>query len=130
MPLPDRCVLLVDDDEDFLLLWRLVLAGDGRFPCVVSTTQPEDVVDRLDVLQPAVILSDMYMPVLSGADLARAVRSRRPSIPVILTSAAHGAESEAISCGAAAFIDKSRTTADALPALIIEVLEAADSACA
>jgi FixJ family two-component response regulator len=119
-----RCVVLVDDDEDFLLLWRLVLGGDPRFPCVEAMSDPVEALERIGVLRPAVLVTDMYMPGMTGLDLLHNVRIRFPSTAVIVTSAVPDVEVAATRAGAAAFLDKSDDAIHRLPVLLLGVLDA------
>jgi CheY-like chemotaxis protein len=81
-----RTVLLVDDEAGVRraagrLLersgYRVVVAGDGA-----------EAVDRLEELagQVDVVVTDMIMPRMDARDLVATIRSRWPSIPVVLST--------------------------------------------
>ena len=47
-------------------------------------THPEDALKNLPSLQPGIIITDYYMPGMSGLDLIRAVQPLLPQIPCVL----------------------------------------------
>lgn len=57
-------VLLVEDDVDLLEMAELVLQNEG-FP-VVTATSGRRALSRLEVVEPALIITDMMMPELDG----------------------------------------------------------------
>lgn len=63
---------------------------------------------------PDIVITDLQMPEMNGLELVREIRSRYPSLPVILTTA-HGSEevaAEALRSGAASYVPKRATAAD------------------
>ncbi|HKL48689.1 MAG TPA: ATP-binding protein, partial [Desulfuromonadales bacterium] len=77
-------ILLVDDEEDLVFAGRKMLERVGYD--VVVTTDGRQALD-LFRHQPSrfdLILTDLTMPHLTGADLAREVLRIRPDIPIIL----------------------------------------------
>jgi CheY-like chemotaxis protein len=109
----DIRVLVVDDSAiDRRLAGRLVessngmvavYAGDGRE--ALATLEPEP---------PAVVLTDLQMPEIDGLELVKEIRSRHPSIPVVLMTA-YGSEETAIlalQAGAASYVPKSALARD------------------
>jgi PAS domain S-box-containing protein len=81
-----RRVLVVDDEEDVRVLVRKTLelsgfvvetAPDGRAALDLFRTKPEEF---------ALVLLDLTMPRLSGADTFREMRQIRPDVRVVLTS--------------------------------------------
>ena len=81
---PPPCILVVDDEElvrDLLAHfletkgYRVLSAGDGRHALEIFRRQPVDLV-----------LSDVYMPGLSGLQLLAAVKDLNPRVPVVLIS--------------------------------------------
>src|SRR5688572_7153966 len=85
-PLERARVLLVDDDERNLLALREVLDDLAE---VVTATSGEEALRHLLKGEFAVILLDVYMPVMDGYETASIIRSRDQSkrIPIIFLSA-------------------------------------------
>lgn len=80
-------VLVVEDDRDIAALLRFVLEDAGYQVCEASDGR--EALHLLAQVQPAVVLSDIVMPIMSGIELARAMRqdSALRSIKVVLMSA-------------------------------------------
>ncbi len=76
-------VLLVDDDVDVADAVRAVLAERGYR--VAVATNAEEALAAVEGRAVDLVLSDVTMPGgLSGIELARAIRERRPALPVVL----------------------------------------------
>ena len=100
-------ILVVEDDEDVLasLTWVLtakhvdvVGAPDGA-TALRALKKHEDV---------GLVLLDLYLPGLSGAEVLERIVTRRPDLPVIVMSgfAREGEEDDLIRAGAAGFLPK------------------------
>jgi len=84
-PAGPRHVLLVDDEAPLRRLAAVALERAG-----LKVTQAEDGDEALEMLEhgllPHALVSDIAMPGLDGLALARAARSRRPDLPILLVS--------------------------------------------
>lgn len=110
---PSVRVLLVDDDADFLVIWRLLLAQDDRFGPVDEAESGEDALSRLrSSVRPDAVVSDVRMGAVSGFDVLDVVRRTYPGTPVVLTSGTDGLSAEALGRGATAFFAKADTTSE------------------
>lgn len=101
------CVLIVEDQEDFLELLKLVLEGEGYY--VAAAEDGEKAIELLKQFRPAVIVTDLMMPKVSGIDLIRYVRQRQElsKIPIIAASAAQtDSLNEAMQAGANEMVKK------------------------
>ncbi|MFC7226891.1 PAS domain S-box protein [Salinirubellus salinus] len=99
-------VLCVDDDEHTLLLLAEHLDEVGLDP--VTTSDPEEAVERAREPDVECVVSDYAMPEWSGMDLLEAVRQYRPNVPFVLFTG-HGSESlasEALGAGATDYVLK------------------------
>jgi CheY-like chemotaxis protein len=86
---PPIHVLVVDDDDDVRLTLELVLEADGfRVSVARNGVEALAEVDRID--QPAVMLLDLRMPVMSGWDVLDALRreGRLEKVPIIICTSA------------------------------------------
>jgi CheY-like chemotaxis protein len=103
---PSPLVLVVDDEADVRMLIQRLLArarpdaifqpaADGRTALTLGLQ-----------LAPALIISDVSMPIMSGIDLATALRAAGVQAPLILLSADPGHEQNALAAGADSFIFK------------------------
>lgn len=72
-------ILVVDDEHSFGALLGHTLKRLGHKPVV--TTHPED---ALELLTPDVdaVITDIDMPVMTGVELAKAIRARRNEMPI------------------------------------------------
>ncbi|WOI45774.1 sigma 54-interacting transcriptional regulator [Acidovorax sp. BLS4] len=86
-------ILVVDDDADMLRLLSLRLQGAGYE--VTAVTSAEAALAQLDIDRPQLVLSDVRLPGRDGLALFDEVRSRHPSLPVILLTA-HGTIPDAV----------------------------------
>jgi two-component system, OmpR family, response regulator len=77
-------VLIVDDEPHVrqLLADFLTTVGDE----VAAAATGEEALEVVPIFQPDVILTDMVMPGLSGADVLNALRRAGVTVPVILIS--------------------------------------------
>lgn len=118
-------VLLVDDNDDFLTMWKLLLRHDSRISSIRTAQSGEDAVRQL-VLDgpPSVVFADIWMDGLSGYDLVDFVKRTYPDTPIVLTSAAEGTRDEALRRGATAFVPKAQATSEQLSDLLWEYVSA------
>ena len=79
-------VLVVDDHPAVALALRIAFKRDRRFELAGSAATAAEGLERLDGQD--VVLLDLHLPDLAGAELVRAFRERAPSTPLILHSAA------------------------------------------
>lgn len=99
-------VLVADDDPDIRTLVRLRLERSGY--TVVSAADGAEALDLALASNPDVAILDVSMPSLTGFEVARALRDRRVTFPVILLTA-RAMESDVRQggdAGAAAYITK------------------------
>jgi CheY-like chemotaxis protein len=82
-----KTVLIVDDELGIVEVLEFIL-GDAGFR-VISALNGEDALARLKQDTPDLIVLDLMMPIMGGAEVLKAMRRDRTysTIPVILTSA-------------------------------------------
>ncbi|HCS44483.1 MAG TPA: hybrid sensor histidine kinase/response regulator [Pseudomonas sp.] len=84
-PVPRLCVLVVDDDSLVLTSTCLLLEDLGHR--VVSAVSGSLALKAIDA-EPAIdlVITDMAMPQMNGAQLAQAIRIQKPDLPIILAT--------------------------------------------
>jgi len=76
-----RTVMVVDDDPVMLEMLMKILGTDNYD--LLSATSSEQALMMLDTHMPDLLVTDLMMPGLSGAELADMVRARYPAIRVL-----------------------------------------------
>lgn len=84
MPDSKAVILCVDDEPNSLVLRKLVLQNAGYE--VITANSARCALDVLASRQIDLVLSDQLMPGQTGTELARQIKDRWPSLPVILIS--------------------------------------------
>ncbi len=92
-PAHQASLLVVDDDADMLRLLSMRLHAAGYR--VSTAASAEAALAQLDIERPQLVLSDVRLPGRDGLALFDEVRSRHPSLPVILLTA-HGTIPDAV----------------------------------
>jgi len=87
MPLPDRPILVVDDDAKIVRLVRTYLERDG-FSVVTAADGPA-ALDAIERHRPALVILDLMLPELDGRAVVRAVRrdDEAAATPILILSA-------------------------------------------
>jgi DNA-binding response OmpR family regulator len=86
-------ILVVDDEREIRDLLRDFLARKAYDVLVVSTG--EEALEAVPAFRPDVVLVDMVLPGLSGADVLIALRRAGSTVPVILITGTEIAAGEA-----------------------------------
>ncbi|HEY7969753.1 MAG TPA: response regulator transcription factor [Candidatus Limnocylindrales bacterium] len=86
-PLPERPILVVDDDAKIVRLVRTYLERDG-FSVVTAADGPA-ALDAIERHRPALVVLDLMLPELDGRAVIRAVRSddAAAATPILILSA-------------------------------------------
>jgi NarL family two-component system response regulator LiaR len=111
--------MIVDDHTVVRGGLRFFLLAFGDIELVAEASNGQEALDLCDQHRPDVILMDMFMPGMSGAEATRAIRARYPQIQVIaLTSFSEGdLVQQALQAGAIGYLIKD-TPVDELAAAI------------
>jgi CheY-like chemotaxis protein len=90
----DITILCIDDEEIPRTLRKLILQKQGyQVVTAASGAEALEVLDRENI---DLVLSDQMMPGMTGTELAKSVKSTRPTMPVILISGVNEIPAEAI----------------------------------
>lgn len=116
-------VLLVDDEEDFVetLAERLELRGFA--PAVAMNGR--SALEQLEAHSPQIMILDLKMPGMSGLEVLRETKRRKPELPVVMLTG-HGSDlerDEALASGAKTYLQKP-VDIDSLSKLISETASA------
>ena len=99
-------MLLVDDNDDVREMVKLVLR-ETPIEIVAEAENGQEAVDRVRELSPDVVLMDILMPVMTGIEATRIIRSEFPKVVVIgFTASGTTQMSEMVDAGAAAVFEK------------------------
>jgi DNA-binding NtrC family response regulator len=86
IPRPDGTILVVDDENGMRLALREVLRRAGW--CVALAEDGQQALQELDRLDDVrLLITDFRMPGMTGLELLRQVRERRPALPLIMMTA-------------------------------------------
>lgn len=77
-------ILLVDDDNDILLLLAKWLTNDGFN--VITASSAEEAITKIEISQPKLVITDLFMGGMSGMELLAKVHGENPLLPVIMLS--------------------------------------------
>lgn len=87
MPKPESDVVFVVDDEELITSSLGQILSREGFE-VFGFTNPLHALDRMQTVEPALLISDVMMPQLNGIDLAIQTKIVRPECGILLFSAA------------------------------------------
>jgi len=106
-------VLIVDDSAAIRKVIRELFSREGDFEVCGEAENGEQAIEMAQRIRPALIVTDLSMPVMNGLDETKILRKRMPDLPVILYSAHIDAfvEKEALAAGASAVVPKSEVVA-------------------
>lgn len=109
-------LLVVEDDDDIRATMTELLSSEG-YP-VLDARNGEEALDLLRHAEPLpeLILLDLMMPVMSGAEFCAAVHDdpRLKDIPIVLLSASSQIHKSAVELGAAGVVSKPMSLGDLL----------------
>jgi len=101
-----RKILLADDDPGSLEGLRFLLESWGYV--VATAPNGAAALSRLPAVAPALVITDLIMPEMTGLDLLESIQRGGPVVPVIIMTAHGNLEyrRRAVEKGAAAFLSK------------------------
>ncbi|MGH7503987.1 MAG: sigma-54-dependent transcriptional regulator [Longimicrobiales bacterium] len=99
-------ILIIDDEQSMLDAVGILLRSEGF--ATETYQNAREAMDRLDEIQPDLVLSDIRMPSMSGTEVLETVRRRDPLVPVILMTAQASLQSavKAVNEGAFYYLQK------------------------
>ena len=106
-------VLIVDDSAAIRKVICELFTREGDFEVCGEAENGQQAIEMAQRIKPALIVTDLSMPVMNGLDETKILRKLMPEIPVILYSAHIDAfvEKEALAAGASAVVPKSEVVA-------------------
>lgn len=106
-------VLIVDDSPAIRRVMCELFAREGDFEVCGEAENGQRAIEMAQQFKPALIVTDLSMPVMNGLEETKILRKLMPEIPVILYSAHIDAfvEKEALAAGASAAVPKSDVVA-------------------
>lgn len=112
-------VVVVDDHEIARRGIRSVLAGNSDLEIVAEVRDGEEAVERVQAIEPDIILLDISLPGMSGIEAARNIRKVSPACRIIFVSQHDSLllAKDALLAGASAYVVKSDAGRDLLAAI-------------
>ena len=122
MPDPKHEILIVDNEDAVRNSLALLLQSSGYH--VTTAINGFDALLRMKMQVPAILISDLNMPQMSGFEFLSVVRRRFPQVSVIAMSGAYES-GEAVPGGviADAFYPKGRSNPEALLRMVADLIQ-------
>ena len=111
--------LLVDDQASFREAMHILLELDSSVEVVAEAANGEEALKLTTEHMPQVVLMDLQMPVMCGAEATRRIRDRHPGIRVLVLSVFDQEKDvfEALRAGASGYILKNTPMAQMMDAI-------------
>src|SRR5438552_7338009 len=77
---------IVDDHQIVIDGLKSLLMGHDQFAVALECTQPQQMMDMLDKKRVDILLTDVMMPGMNGAELSKAVHGKFPAIKILALS--------------------------------------------
>jgi DNA-binding response OmpR family regulator len=78
-------ILIVDDDQNILRLYKEELEEDGYE--VVTASNGQEALEQFEKETPDLVTLDILLPDVDGIKLLRQMKEKRPRMPVIMSTA-------------------------------------------
>lgn len=80
-------ILVVEDNDDLLLLFRMVLESAGYQ--VTTIDDGRDALEQVEKIQPQLVVMDIMMPEVNGLEVSREIKEKSDYqyLPILLVSA-------------------------------------------
>ena len=111
-------LLIADDRPRSRHGMRALLTTWPRFEIVGEATDGQEAIRLVEQCQPDVVLIDVRMPLLDGLAATRLIKSRWPSVKVVVLSLYPFYRAEALAAGADAFLVKGCLVNELLGAIL------------
>ena len=112
-------ILLVDDHQSIRKSLKQLLELHSDFQVVGEGTNGAEAVERVEQSRPDIVLMDMNMPVMNGAEATRVIKERHPEIKVLALTAFADMSlvSEMVKAGASGYLLKGGSARELLDSL-------------
>jgi DNA-binding NarL/FixJ family response regulator len=84
---PARSVLLVDDNPSIRNIVCELFTREGDFEVCGQAENGRETIEKAQLLQPALIVTDLSMPLMNGLEETRILKKLMPAVPVVVFSA-------------------------------------------
>jgi DNA-binding NarL/FixJ family response regulator len=113
-------VLIVEDDDAFAEILRVLLESDGRFEIVGRARDGVEGIELTRELHPDVVSMDIDMPRTDGVEATKAIRGADPTQRIVVVSGSIYRDriNAARLAGAQGFVTKSRAPHDLTDVLV------------
>lgn len=103
-----RSVLVVDDNPAIRKIVTELFEGEGEFEVCGQAEDGREAIEKAQLLRPALIVTDLSMPIMNGLEETRILKRLMPAVLVIIFSAHVDpfVEKEALAAGASAVFSK------------------------
>jgi DNA-binding NarL/FixJ family response regulator len=125
---PIRSVLVVDDNAAIRKAICELFTREPDFEVCGEAENGREAIEKAQQIHPALIVTDLSMPLMNGLEETRILKKLMPAVPVIIYSAHTSpiVDKEALEAGASAVVSKS----DAVAILIGKARELLDEIAA
>ncbi|MDI2587217.1 response regulator [Psychrobacillus sp. NEAU-3TGS] len=108
MPKETINVIIVEDDEDAVNIYKQFTNQLDHFNVIATASSGSQTLQLLKAIQPQLLLLDVFLPDMNGIELLREIRKQYLGIDVIMITAANDTKtvSEAIRGGAFGYLIK------------------------
>lgn len=93
-------VMVVNDQSDVTQLWEQIINLTPDMSCVARARDGKQAVELAKEHRPDVVVMDMHMPVMNGAEATRDILAALPQTRIVIYSAYNGMEDAAREAGA------------------------------
>lgn len=111
-----RSVLVVDDNPTMRKAVCELFTREGDFEVCGEAENGQEAIEKAQQLRPALIVTDLSMPLMNGLEETRILKKLMPTVPVIIFTIHSNSliEREALAAGASAVVCKSDSNASAI----------------
>lgn len=76
-------VMVVDDLPEIRFLLEVALSREPQVRLVGEAENGRDAVQKMELLRPDVVVMDLQMPVMDGAEATRAIKAQWPQVEIL-----------------------------------------------